>query len=389
MRETVWLAANTLTYPEGGGHLWAYLNWALGLRQAGCNVVWLEHVDPAFPEAEMQRLTVLLKQKLARYGLADAMALCARDGSELSPNATANLIPLDAAGEADLFLNMAYNNLSSSVLARFRRTLLLDIDPGLLQVWISEGVVSIPQHDLYFTIGETVGKTDSLFPSGAYEWIYTAPCVALEHWPVLPVRDDAPFTTITHWGAQEWLTYGDESYANDKRTGFLPFLELPRHTSVPIELALCQAADEQLRLLPYEEDERQRLLALGWRVVHSHGVSKTPWDYQSYIQQSRGEFSCAKPSAVRLQSGWISDRTICYLASGRPAIVQWTGPSRYPRADGLFRFKDMDEALRALEAVTSNYDHHARQARHLAEEYFSAEKVVPRLLDRALDRKRV
>jgi hypothetical protein len=258
MRETVWLAANTLTYPEGGGHLWAYLNWALGLRQAGCNVVWLEHVDPALPEAEMERLTVLLKQKLARYGLGDAMALCARDGSELPRNATANLIPLDAAGEADLFLNMAYNNLSSSVLARFRRTLLLDIDPGLLQVWISEGAVSVPRHDLYFTIGETVGKADSLFPSGEYDWIYTAPCVALENWPVLPVPADAPFTTITHWGAQEWLTYGEQSFANDKRAGFLPYLELPRHTSVPIELALCQAADEQLRLLPYEEEERQR-----------------------------------------------------------------------------------------------------------------------------------
>ena len=122
---------------------------------------------------------------------------------------------------------MAYNNLSSSVLARFRRTLLLDIDPGLLQVWISEGVVYIPRHDLYFTIGETVGKPDSLFPSGEYEWIYTAPCVALEHWPVLPVRARCAVYYHHTLGRAGMVDLSRRIFANDKRTGFLPYLELP------------------------------------------------------------------------------------------------------------------------------------------------------------------
>jgi hypothetical protein len=174
----------------------------------------------------------------------------------------------------------------------------------------------------------------------------------------------------------EWEQEGGELYSNDKRSGFLPFLSLPPRTSEPLELALCLDGDNE---------ERAALEERGWRVREAWEVTSTPGDYQRYIQDSRGEFSCAKPSCVRLQNAWISDRTLCYLASGKPAVVQHTGPSRFlPDSASLFRFRDVDEAVRSLETVAADYDRHCKLARALAEEYFDARKVVRTVLERAL-----
>ncbi|MBI3934183.1 MAG: hypothetical protein HY316_05795, partial [Acidobacteria bacterium] len=164
---------------------------------------------------------------------------------------------------------------------------------------------------------------------------------------------------------------------NDKRSGFLPFLDVPQRTTQLLELALCLGADEK--------GEQAELLRRGWRLREPATVASTPWDYQRYIQASRGEFSCVKPSCIRLQNAWIGDRTPCYLASGKPAVVQHTGPSRFlPDAAGLFRFHDVEEAVRCLKTAAADYERQCRLARALAEEYFDARKVVGRVLERSL-----
>jgi hypothetical protein len=294
-------------------------------------------------------------------------------------------VPLEEASEADLLVNLSYDACTHAM-NRFRRAALVDIDPGLLQVWLGEGVVSLPPHDAYFSIGETVGQPGAPFPDAGIEWQYTPPCVALDWWPVHRAADDAPFTTVSHWQTEsDWVTHGEESYRNDKHSSFHPFRELPRHTSESLELALCLAADAELRLEPDQEAERRALERLGWRVVHSQEVSLTPADYQRYIQRSRGEFSWAKPSCRRLQNAWISDRTLCYLASGKPAVVEHTGPSRFlPDAEGLFRVRDVEEAAQALASIAGDYKRQCRAARSLPEEWFDARKVTERVLERTL-----
>jgi hypothetical protein len=385
MKPVVWLGADTLYYPTGGGHLWVYLNWALGLLGIGCRVVWLEGVYPDTPADRLAKLVDTLKGRLAPYGLGGSVALCSRTGDALPPGGTEGCTELAEARAADLLLSLSYSA-CAGVVGRFRRSALVDIDPGLLQVWLSEGLVNLGQYDVYFSIGETVGRPGARFPSGGIPWQYTPPCVALDWWPVRRAAVDAPFTTVSHWSTwDEWVTFGEESYHNDKRSGFEPFFDLPQRTNQPLELALCLAADQQLRLTPYEEKERGQLEAKGWRVRHAHAVAATPADYQGYIQGSKGELSCAKPSCVRLQNAWVSDRTLCYLASGKPAVVQHTGPSRFlPDAAGLFRFRDMPEAVRGLETVATDYDRQCRLARALAEEFFDARAVVKRLLERTL-----
>jgi hypothetical protein len=374
MSLTVCLGANTLSYPEGGGHLWVYLNWALGLRALGCQVIWLEEVDPGHAEQTVRTYVATLQQHLAPYGLADCVALYSRTGTALPWGRLDGCVDFEAASESDLLLNLLYS-MPHEVVRRFRRTALLDIDPGLLQIWLSQGRFTVARHDAYFTIGETVGQSGARFPDVGLSWQYTPPCVALDWWPQRQATAGSSFTTISHWYTDEWVVW-EGSYANDKRTGFLPFLDLPQHTPWPLELALC---------LEHDDQEWVVLRDKGWRVRHAWEVSSTPWDYQQYLQHSLGELSCVKPSCVRLQNAWISDRTICYLASGKPAVVQHTGPSRFlPEAAGLFRFHTVQDAAHCLQTAMQDYEQHCRLARALAEEYFDARTVVRRVLEQVV-----
>lgn len=374
MALTVCIYAKTFYYPEGGGHAWVYLNWALGLKSLGCRVIWLESVYPSDSTQDLYSNLTALRTRLNRYGLQD-ITLCTCSG-ECIPQSPAGCVDLDEAAESDLFLNLAYAEFPS-LMNRFRRRAFVDIDPGLTQIWVSQGKMEIPRHDVYFTIGETVGQPGACFPDLNLNWNYSPPCVTLDYWVPSPAPGAVPFTTISHWSGDEWMQGDGEIYCNDKRAGFLPFLDLPRHTSKPIELALCLGANEN--------EERESLINRGWRIANPAEVAATPWDYQRYVQNSFGEFCCAKPSCVRLQNAWISDRTICYLASAKPAIVQHTGPSRFlPDAAGLFRFHDVESAARSIEHVISNYKDECRLARQLAEEYFDARKVVSSVLERAL-----
>lgn len=375
MSVTVCISAKTLHYIEGGGHFWVYLNWAMGFRALNCRVIWLEGVDPNAPVGELQTLLETLKYRLKPYGLSETVALCSWTGEPLPLELSENCISIDEAVQADLLLNIAYE-IPPEIVERFKTSALLDIDPGLLQIWMTKKEVQVANHDIYFTTGETVGTADALFPSAGVQWNYTPPCVALDCWTPKPVENGAPFTTISQWYADEWMTDSNGLYSNNKRSGFLPFLELPGQTTQSLELALCLGEDK---------GERAALEDKGWRVRDAYEVSSTPEQYQNYIQNSRGEFSCVKPSCLRLQNAWISDRTLCYLASGKPAVVQHTGPSRFlPDAAGLFRFKNIEEAQRYLEMVAEDYAGQCKLARSLAEEYFDARKVCERVLHKAL-----
>jgi hypothetical protein len=376
MSITVCLApVKTLEYPEGGGHLWEYLNWALGLRALGCRIIWLEGVAPTIPSGEIRAKVAALKLRLERYGLVDCLALhSSTDGSLPLDVTPLGCLELDEATGADLLLEFRYDT-PLHVVKRFRKSALLDIDPGLSQAWISKGRIKLTPHDVYFTTGETVGQPGTRVPDVGLSWIYTRPCVALDWWPPHEARAKETFTTLAHWYAGGWLEDDAHAHLDDKRSGFLPFLDMPRFTGHALELALdLQPEDEQWLML-----ERR-----GWSVVDAHSVAATPWDYQRYIQDSFGEFSCAKPACLKLENAWVSNRTLCYLASGKPAVVQYTGASRFlPDSGGLFRFRDVKEAAQSIERIVIDYEKQSKLARALAEEYFDARSVVRTLLERA------
>jgi hypothetical protein len=374
MNPTICLAANkTLRWPKAGGHFWVYLNWALGLRAVGCRVIWLERLTKDPDTEQVPKLVTNLKCRLKRYGLESSLSLVADNDASLPQDVLDGCVHFSEALEADLLLNLAYD---IPCVDRFKRSAFIDIDPGLTQIWIDAHNIKIPRHDTYFTIGETVGQPGALFPDCGLRWHYTPPPVYLPAWPPSAALSAAAFSTITNWW-EGWTELQGQTYDNSKRAGFLPFLDLPRHTTKPLELAICLGEDSAR--------ERAILRKHGWRVQEAWDVTSTPWDYQRYIWDSFGEFSCAKPSCVRLQNAWISDRTLCYLASGKPVVVQHTGPSRFlPDRGGLFRFRDVDEAAECLDAVAIDYELQCCLARDLAEEHFDAKRVISRVLEKAL-----
>ena len=362
---------NVVTFPEGGGHFWVYMQYVQGLRSIGCDVWWMEEFRTSGDSRRDSARIADFRKWLEPHGLDERLILYSAGGDfvNLQKNRARAIIRA-----ADLLLNF-HQRIQSWVVGEFRRTALVDIDPGLLQYWISTGLLTIAPHDLYFTTGETVGKPSAAFPDCGLTWIPIRPPVSLDLWPYVPAPRDGAFTTVSSWWGHEWVMDGDEIIDNNKRAAFLRFAQLPEHTHVPLELALL--------LDPHsasDDSERRFLIDNGWRVRRSPEVTSSPQAYQNYIQGSRGEFSCAKASCMRFQNAWISDRTLCYLATGRPAVVENTGPSRIlPSGLGLFRFATIEEAAAALDEIASDYPTHSHAARQLAE-FFDARQVAEEIV---------
>jgi hypothetical protein len=254
----------------------------------------------------------------------------------------------------------------------------LETDPVLAQIEIAQGnqrtVGLLAAHTHHFTYGENFGAPDCTVPLDRFTYHPTRQPVILDWWRPRP-GDGPPrpsFTTVASWKqTSKDIEWQGELLTWSKDVQFQLVLDLPRRVSRPLELAL--AIDD--------DDAVARLSAAGWSVVPARPLSDDLDRYRDYVRVSAGEFSVAKAQYARLRSGWFSDRTACYLAGGRPAVVQDTGfGSVLPRGEGLFAFDTIDEAAAAIDAIDSDYDRHARAAAELAREYFDAEVVLGRLL---------
>jgi hypothetical protein len=359
-----------LEFLEGAGHFWVYMQYAQALRRLGCEVYLLDSFLWSDEPADPAR-TRAFSERLARHGLGDRVIVSGNGGGDAGPELA------DALRDADLLLNFNYH-LGADVVSGARRSALVDIDPGLLQFWISRGFISPALHDLYFTTGETVGRAGSPIPDSGIDWLHTRPPVCLDLWPPAYDADAESFTAVSSWwGERDYVGDADSFYDNTKRTAFFDFIDLPHHTRQPLELALFFAHSDGA--------DRETLERHGWRVRHSPEVAGDPEAYRAYIQGSRGEFGWAKASCARFQNAWISDRSLCYLASGKPVVVQHTGPSTFlPDGEGMFRFETLADIPAAFDAINADYERQCRLARRLAEEHFDAETVVRGILERAL-----
>ena len=383
MNKTVVLSAfNVANFPDGGGHFWVYMQYALGLRRCGCDVYWMERFVRGADEGRDAAAMAAFFDRMESFGLGGRAILISAPEAH-SPWTQSVFLGMarrdvDAViRNADLVLNFHYA-IEPELLGRFRRSALVDIDPGLFQFWLSRGQLAVAPHDHYFTTGETVGEASSAIPDCGLSWSHIRPCVSLEDWESMFDPRPGAMTTISAWSSGDWVKDDVTRYENSKRAAFLAFKDLPRHTRQPLELALFMVTEDDL-------EEQCLMQRNGWRIRASREVAGSPEAYRRYIQGSRGEFACAKRSCMEFQNAWVSDRTLCYLASGKPAVVQHTGPSRYlPEGEGMFRFRTMEEAAASLAAVNADYERHCRAARALAEAQFDAKKVAARILEVAL-----
>lgn len=389
----------TASFPDGGGHWWVYLQYALGLRDLGIRVLWVERCTETSELDQARRL-------LADFGFADDDVFLYEVHRQEDPSDGADVVWLTggkrsaetALRRCEVLLNFDYDA-APSVVELAPRSALVDIDPGLMQSWWAKGEISPPDHDFWFTTGETVGTAETIIPHCGVDWIRIRPCVHLPSWPMIHGPGNSRFTTVTSWWGREWLTLGDGSVLdNNKRASFLAYLDLPDRVDADIELAAYfgeHSADSESDGL-YDNGSSPitpattggdgvdvaALLANGWRLARSRLVAPDPDRYRSYIQASTGEFSCVKASCRLFANAWVSDRTLCYLASGRPVVTEHTGPSEVlDGGNGLLRFDSVDEAAHAIDEVHGNHEHHSHAARQLAEDYFSAAANVGRIVE--------
>lgn len=362
-------------YPNGGGNFWVPLQYLRGLRDLGVDAWWLEMFAWTPDAAQNAAFRDTFLGAVRRLGVADRVVLVEMPEGYERPEARIvhGLTREDLAARCrdSVLLNLA-ESVPKGLRPEFGRTVLMDIDPGPFQIWGQQWDFGIGTHDVHVTIGQHLGAPDSPIPLGGVTWEKVWPTVHVPSWPVPPEPGDR-FTTVTQWWSQEYAFLEGETYDCNKRTSFMELLDLPRHTRARLELAA--------NIHPAETEDLASLARHGWQVCAPEVVARTPEGYRDYVRGSRGEFSCAKPAYVKARSGWVSDRTICYLASGRPAIVQDTGAAAHlPASLGLQFFRTMEEAAAALDRVEADYARASREARALAEEVFSAAVTLPRLL---------
>jgi hypothetical protein len=252
----------------------------------------------------------------------------------------------------------------------------LDLDPAFIQFWHAvQGIdMRFAGHTHFVTIGQAIGQPDCGVPTCGLPWIPTPQPVVLAYWPVAgPVRHDG-LTTVGNWRGYGSIEYQGVFYGQ-KAHSLRRFITLPARTREKFLLALA--------IYPDETKDLQALASNGWVLLDPGQVAPTPASYQEFIQGSKAEFGIAKSGYAAARCGWFSDRSLCYLASGRPVLAQETGFSRFlPTGEGLFAFETLEEVLASIEALNADYARHARAARALAEEFFDSDKVLTRLLQR-------
>lgn len=360
-------------YPYGGV-AWCSLMYLLGLRELGHLVWYLEdtgecNYDPAANSIATEPGYALnfIRSCLEPFGLAERW--CYVDYRGEYHGHSRDAWRRVCAG-TDLFLDLSGGCwFWRDEYAAIPHSAFIDSDPAFTQLALAKGVTwyveFFARFDRLFTFGRNIGTPACPVPTTPFLWQHTWQPVFFPEWQPLGETPRPSFTTIMTWRIKSF-----EDIGGNKDVEFAKILTLPSRTSIPIELAVAG---------PIE-----LLQEHGWRCRDAFSISHNLDAYRDYIRQSLGEFSVAKHTYVRTNSGWFSDRTECYLASGRPAVVQDTGFSAHlPVGEGLLAYTTLEEAQASLEAVLDDYPRHSRAAQEMARAYFAADVVLPPLLKQA------
>ncbi|MDB5121549.1 MAG: hypothetical protein JWN56_2767 [Sphingobacteriales bacterium] len=366
-----------------GGMTWHHLQYFLGLYQMGHDVYFLEDSgNTAYCCYDPQRN---ITDKDPAYGLDYALHVFKRVGLEKrwayynhhthNWQGPLGKKALNIIASADMLLNLSCSNPIRPWLEGVPVRALIDTDPVFTQI---RNLIDLQrkelsnQHNVFFTFGENYGQQDCEIPNDGFPWQPTRQPIVLDAWPVLPSSHKSSFTTVMKWESYPGHLY-DGRYFGMKGDSFADYWTIPSQSNYPLEMAMSD-----------DTAPRQLLLDNGWHVSNPFDISTDPWKYQGYIQRSRAEFSIAKHGYVVGKTGWFSERSAGYLASGRPVVLQDTGFSKWVETKkGLFPFKNIEEALEGIKSVSKDYQHHCIAARKLAEEYFNAPDVLNHLIHKS------
>jgi hypothetical protein len=353
-----------------GGHALYVLQAVIGLQQLGHRVVFLEFLDDDDPEAVswFTRLT-------ARWLRPDDCALLDSEGRVLTGMTDDALDDAVAAADAVVTLAAHYRRVPWPRLERVRPRILLETDPGYTHLWALGGDPRdvFGEHDVYFTVGTNVGTERCRLPTFGIDWHPYLNPVVLELWSAGDSAPGSRFGSVAGLRDYGWLEF-EGQVLGPKIEQLFSFAELPERIAEPVDVV--SDFDDQ-------DPDRLRLEASGWHFRDPSEVAE-PETFRDFVLSSAGEFSVAKGGYVGTHSGWFSDRAACFLAAGRPVILQATGfEDLLPTGCGLFAVHDVEEAVAAVHAVRSDPARHSAAARDIAREHLDAKVVLPRMLTTA------
>lgn len=366
-----------------GGSIWVRMSWAEGLRRMGFDVVFVEQIDEAAcvdlhgrpAPFETSANAATFDAAMEEFGFTGSAALVCPDGERVRGMARSEL--LARASGAELLVNISGHLRWRPLIDRVRRRVFVDLDPGFTQIWHAEGAdaAGLDGHELFFTVGQNVGTPRCELPTGGIEWRPVRQPVVLERWPVDDGEELSCFTTIASWrGAFGRAAWRGRSYGL-KAHEFRRFAHVPRRAGLPF----CVALD----IHPADGTDTAALEEGGWSLTDPAAVA-APSGFNHFVRSSGAEFSAAQGIYVETNSGWFSDRTVRYLACGRPALVQDTGLGEHlPVGQGLLTFRTADEAVDRARAIAGDYAHHRAAARRIAEEHFAYEHALTPLVEAA------
>jgi hypothetical protein len=371
-----------------GGMAWHHLNYVLGLAELGHDVYFIEDsddypccYDPSRNQSSEDPTYGLrfADRSFTRLGLGDRWAYYdAHTGAWMGARAG------DAEAlcrSADLVLNVSGVNPLRDWLARVPARALIDTDPGFTQVRHLQDSAARERaagHTAFFTFGENIDKPNCGIPCDGFPWRPTRQPVSLAAWPRRTAPRGGRYTTVMQWESYPPLRHGQLTLAM-KSTSFRAFAKLPERLGPVFMLAIGGAGAP-----------RASLRDLGWGVADATAVSEDPWTYQDFILASKAEFGIAKDGYVATRSSWFSERSACYLASGRPVLAQDTGFSDWlPCGEGVLAFASPADVTEAVASIDADYERHCRRARAVAAEYFAPARVLPHLIEAAVTQQRV
>jgi hypothetical protein len=360
--------------PHQGGATWAVLQYVAGLSALGHEVVLVEPLTPRGNFDPLAKGSNVLSYFRSLSMLEGRSALLVAGTERTVGLPYADLVSF--ASEADLLINVSGMLREERLLESIPVRAFLDLDPGFNQVWHETGIeMGLDLHTHFLTVGQRLGRDDCPIPDCGRSWVPTLPPVALECWPAEPdpPRRDA-FTSVGHWRGYGSIEHGGIHYGQ-RAHSLRGLIDLPRRADSRFQLALGIHADETPDL--------EALGVNGWELLDPNEVAASPRRYAEFVRGSKAELSVAKSGYVASRGGWFSDRSACYLASGRPVVAQETGfGDVLPTGEGLLAFTTVAGAAEAVAAVEGNLDRHRAAARALAEEHLDARKVLSRLLER-------
>lgn len=366
-----------------GGVTWDYLQYVCGFRQLGCDVWYYEDTetwpyDPIKNEVGSDCVynVAYLKKVMEEFNLGDRWIYRNAPDGRYHGAITDEAMVEKLMAESDLLVNISGACWLRPSTMKVKRKAFLDGDPMFTQAGIVNGkpdyIERIKAHDYHFTFGENIGQPDCTVPTAGIRWRPHRQPIVMDFWPYANESPENKFTTVMNWASYKPTEFQGENY-DQKGIEFMKFVDLPKLSRQRMVVAMGLGIGSKR--------PTQMLLDKGWEILEPDKHLPDHLTYRDFLRRSKAEWSIAKNGYVKSWSGWFSCRSACYLALGRPVVVQDTGWTKfYPHGEGLLSFRTLDEAVRGIKAINSDYERHRKAARSIAEKYFDARVSLGELL---------